>query len=404
MARRLLFVVNDASFFLSHRLNIARAACEAGWVVHVATAPGPAVERVKAEGLLHHALPLSRSGTNPLAELQTLWALFRLFRRLRPALVHAVTIKPVLYSGLLAPWVGVPALVQAVSGLGHVFIAEGGMAALRRVVVVAAYRLAFRHPRSRVVFQNPNDQEALHRALRPGQAVLIPGAGVDPDQFALRPEPAGEPLVVLASRMLWAKGVGEFVEAARRLRERGTAARFALVGDSDPGNPAAVAGECLRDWADSGVVEWWGRREDMPEVLGRAAVVCLPTFYGEGIPKVLIEAAAAGRAIVATDWPGCREIVRDGDNGLLVRPRDGEALAEALEALLTDPQRRARMGVRGRERVLAGFTSAQVVERTLAVYRELLERAGIAAPSVPLEVELQPSRSIVPAAVPVDHE
>lgn len=404
MTRRILFVVNDTGFFLSHRLNIARAAREAGWAVHVATPLGPAVERVEGEGFMHHALPLSRSGTNPLVELRTLSALFRLFRRLRPTLVHAVTIKPVLYSGLLAPWAGVPALVQAVSGLGHVFIAEGGLAALRRALVVAAYRVAFRHPRSRVIFQNPNDQEALRHALRPKKAVLIPGAGVDPDEFAPRPEPVGEPLVVLASRMLWAKGVGEFVEAAARLRERGISARFALVGDSDPSNPAAVPERQLRDWADSGVVEWWGRREDMPEVLGRAAVVCLPTFYGEGIPKVLIEAAAAGRAIVATDWPGCREIVRDGDNGLLVRPRDGEALAEALEALLTDPQRRARMGVRGRERVLAGFTSAQVVERTLAVYRELLERGGIAAPPVPLEVELQPSRSIVPAAAPVDHE
>ncbi|SMC26500.1 Glycosyltransferase involved in cell wall bisynthesis [Desulfacinum hydrothermale DSM 13146] len=378
MYRRLLFVVNDAGFFLSHRLNIARAALEDGWEVHVATADGPAVTRVQAEGFWHHTVALSRSGANPMAELRTLWALFRLFRRLRPTLVHAVTIKPVVYSGLLAPWAGVPALVQAISGLGHVFIAEGRLAALRRKMIAAAYRLAFRHPNSRVIFQNPDDLAALGQAIRDGQAVLIPGAGVDPEKFAPRPEPPGEPLVVLASRMLWAKGVGEFVEAARRLQERGVSARFALVGDSDPGNPAAVPDDRLRAWAASGVVEWWGRREDMPSVFAKAHVVCLPS-YREGLPKVLLEAASCGRAIIATDVPGCREIVRDGHNGLLVPPRDPEALAGAIERALKDRDLRERMGARGREMVLSGFTSAQVVEKTLAVYCELLNRAGVTA-------------------------
>jgi len=377
MSRRLLFVVNDVGFFLSHRLNIAQAARVAGWEVHVATAPGSVVERVAAEGFRHHAVPLSRSGTNPLAEIGTLWALFRLFRRLRPTLVHAVTIKPVLYSGLLAPWTGVPALIQAVSGLGHVFIADGRLAAWRRAAVVAAYWFAFRHPNSHVIFQNPDDRAALWHALREGQAALIPGAGVDPEEFTPRLEPPGEPLVVLASRMLWAKGVGEFVEAARLLRERGISARFALVGDSDPGNPAAVPDERLRAWAASGVVEWWGRRENMADIFGQASVVCLPTFYGEGVPKVLIEAAASGRPIVATNWPGCREIVHEGHNGLLVPPRDPEALARALEKVLKDRDLRSRMGSRGREIVMSGFTSALVVEKTLALYRELLQRTEV---------------------------
>lgn len=378
MCRRLLFVVNDAVFFLSHRLNIARAALEAGWEVHVATAPGPAVKHIEAEGFRQHTLPLSRSGANPLAELRTLWALFRLFRRLRPTLVHAVTIKPVLYSGLLAPWAGVPVLVQAVSGLGQVFIAEGRVASLRRALLIAAYRFAFRHPHSRVIFQNPDDRVALRRAIRDRQAALIPGAGVDPVEFTPRPQPPGEPLVVLASRMLWAKGVGEFVEAARRLRERGVSARFALVGDSDPGNPSAVPDERLRAWGASGVVEWWGRREDMHRVFAEAHVVCLPS-YREGLPKVLLEAASCGRAIIATDVPGCREIVRDGHNGLLVYPHDPEALASALERVLKDRGLRARMGARGREMVMSGFTSAQVVEKTLAIYRGLLQRTGVMA-------------------------
>lgn len=368
MAKHLLFVVNDAEFFLSHRSNLARAAQDAGWSVHVAVPADARATRIRNEGFAFHSLPLSRSGMNPFSELQTLWSLFWLFRRVRPNVVHAVTIKPVLYSGLLAPVAGVPLLVQAVSGLGHIFIDEGFGSGIRRALVSLAYRFAFRHSFSRVIFQNPDDKMALQRALRKGQAVLIPGAGVDPEEFAAHPEPEGIPLVVLASRMLWAKGVGEFVEAARVLRSRGVRARFALVGNSDPHNPASVPQDQLTDWAEMEAVEWWGRQEDMPNVFRQAAVVCLPTYYGEGIPKVLIEAAAAARPIVATDWPGCREIVHHGENGLLVRPRDAEALADALQKLIGSADLRAEMGGRGRERVLDGFTSEKVVSATLRIY------------------------------------
>lgn len=341
--------------------------------------PGPAVARIEGAGFQHHELSMSRSGTNPLAELRTIWALFRLFRRVRPMILHAVTIKPVLYSGFVARLAGVPALVQAVSGLGHVFIATGWASLLRRFLVRNAYWVAFRHPHSRVIFQNPDDRHVLRHALREGQAVLIPGSGVDPDEYAMRPEPKGTPVVVLASRMLWAKGVGEFVEAAGRLRERGVDGRFVLVGDTDAGNPATVPEGQLTAWTESGVVEWQGRREDIPTVFANANIVCLPS-YREGLPRVLVEAASCGRAIVTTDIPGCREIVEHGVNGLLVPARDAESLADALDVLLRDPDMRVQMGKRGRERVLSGFTSAQVVTQTLAVYRDLVAGLGLQLP------------------------
>lgn len=371
--KRLLFIVNDAGFFLSHRLNIARAARKAGWIVDVATPAGPKTQRVLEEGFAHHPIPLSRSGANLFQELRTLFALWRLFRGIRPALVHAITIKPVLYSGFVAPLAGVPALVHAVSGLGHIFVAPGRIAAARRHLVHLAYRAAFRHKRSRVIFQNPDDQNALERALREGQAALIPGAGVDIEKFAPQPLPQGEdaPVVVLASRMLWAKGVGEFVACAQKLRARGAPARLVLVGESDPGNPAAVPEAQLIDWSKQGEVEWWGHRDDMAEVFATATVICLPTYYGEGIPKVLIEAAACGRPIVATDWPGCREIVRNGENGFLVPPRDPEALAESLTALLESRPLCEKMGQRGREMVVERFTTQHIERLTLAVYRSL---------------------------------
>ena len=374
---KLLFTVNDAGFFLSHRLPIARAAAAAGFHVHVATAPSPAAAAIAAEGFPHHPVPMTRRGVNPLREIWVPWALTRLYRSIKPDLVHHVTIKPVLYGGLAARLAGVPAVVGAVSGLGYVFLDRGPGAGVLRGLIRAAYRIALRQPNGRVIFQNQDDRaEFVTRGLvAPDDCVLIKGSGVDLDAFRPCPEPEGPPVVMLAARILRDKGVGEFVEAARRLRDAGTQARFVLVGDTDPGNPTAIPRPQVQQWHDEGLVEWWGFREDMAAVLAQAHVVCLPS-YREGLPKVLIEAAACGRAIVASDVPGCREIARDGHNALLVPVRDGAALAEAIARLLSDAELRRRMGTRGREIVEAEFSLADVVAQTLALYRSLLETSG----------------------------
>ncbi len=303
----------------------------------------------------------------------SLFALYRLYNSLRPDLVHHVTIKPVLYGGTMARLARVPAVVNVVTGLGYVFISRGLKGWLLRNSVKLVYRLALNHPNSRVVFQNPDDRETFVRngLVDASAAVLIKGSGVDVNEFSPTPEPLGRPLVLLASRLLWDKGVGEYVEAARRLREEGVKARFVLVGDSDFGNPAMVMKGQLEAWHRSGIVEWWGHRDNMSAVFAQAHVVCLPS-YREGLPKVLIEGAACGRPIVATDVAGCREIVHDEHNGLLVRPRDAVALADALRRLIENPSDRQRMGLRGREIVMTEFSLAKVIGDTLAVYRELL--------------------------------
>jgi len=377
---KVLYVVNEAHFFLSHRLPIARAARAAGWDVHLAApadhvwAPdGFGVDEVRAAGLVFHEIPVSRRGTNPLRDARTLWALYRLYRRLRPDLVHHITIKPVLYGGIAARLARLPAVVNAVPGLGRVFVARGLRAALLRRAVTFAYRLATGHGRSRVIVQNPADAERLvgAGAVAAGRIVLIRGSGVDLEEFAATPDPGGTPVVILAARLLWEKGVGEFAAAARRLRERGVEARFALLGDCREAMPDAVPRAWLAARADEGVLEWWGRRTDMARVMAGCHVVCLPSSYGEGVPKVLIEAAAAGRPIVASDIPGCREIVEDGRNGLLVPPRDADALADALERLIGDRDLRERMGREGRRIAEASFSEGAVVARTLEIYREL---------------------------------
>lgn len=371
----LLIVLNDASFFLSHRLPVAEAAREEGFDVHVATPPAAAVAGIRDAGFTHHPIPLSRRGMRVWEEARSLTALVSLYRWLSPDVVHHFTVKPVLYGGLAARLARVPAVLHTMTGLGYVFVSRDRVARVLRPFVRAGYRVAFGHPRTRVVFQNPDDlaEFARRRIVRAEQSVLVRGSGIDPDVFTPLPEPVGEPVAVLAGRMLRDKGVAEFVDAARTLQARGVRARFALVGDTDTGNPAAIPRETLDLWVKEGAVEWWGWRGDMLRVFAGCHVVCLPS-YGEGVPKVLIEAAACARPLVATDVPGCREIARHGTNGLLVPPRDARALADALEALLTDAALRARMGAAGRTIVLEEFTTAEVADRTLRVYRDLAGR------------------------------
>lgn len=376
----MLFVVNQARFFVTHRLPLAEAARRAGYDVHVVVPDGPGIETIEARGIPVHRVVFDRGGMNPATDARTVAALAALYRRLRPDLVHHVTVKPVLYGSLVARLLGVPAVVNAVSGLGYLELANAWHARVARTAVRRLYRMAFRRRLLRVIFQNPDDRAAFERAgiVRPEQAVLIPGSGVDLDEFTPHPAPNGRPIVLLPARMLWDKGVGEFVDAARQLRARGCGARFVLVGDTHE-NPAAVRKPQLLAWTREGVVEWWGQRNDMPAVFAQATVVCLPS-YREGCPKALLEAAASGRAIVTTDVPGCRDVVSDGEEGLLVPARDASALARALDRLLTDAELRRACGARARRRAEHEFGMDRVIEATLSIYRDLVAGAVTRAP------------------------
>jgi glycosyltransferase involved in cell wall biosynthesis len=296
-----------------------------------------------------------------------------LYLREKPDVVHQVSVKPILYGTMAARLCGTPAVVNALTGLGYVFVTETLMARLLRAGICAAYRLTLSKAGSKLIFQNADDLELfVGRGLVPRErTVLIRGSGVDVAHFTPRPEPAGVPLVVLPARMLWDKGVGEFVEAARALRAEGTQARFALVGDPDFDNRAAIPAAQLARWKAEGAVECWGHREDMREVYAQAHVVCLPS-YREGLPKALMEAAAAGRPLVAADVPGCREVVRHEETGLRVPARDAAALARALRRLIEDEPLRRRLGARARRAAVEELSQELVCERTLGVYRALL--------------------------------
>jgi glycosyltransferase involved in cell wall biosynthesis len=371
---RLLFVITEDWYFASHRFNLARAARDTGFEVALATRVSVWRERVEAEGIRVFPLRfMRRSSRAPWIEGQAIRELAALYRTWRPDIVHLVAAKPVIYGGIAARISGVTRVVAALAGLGHAFASERATARWLRPLLVAAFRAALQQRSVRLIVQNPEDKrlvidENLTRSL---DVRMISGSGVDTRLFRPRAGAAGPPTFVLVARMLWDKGVGEFVEAARELRQRGIEARFVLVGGADPENPAAITGDQLLQWHREGAVEWWGHRSDMPAVLASAHVACLPS-YREGLPKSLLEAAACGLPLVASDVPGCREIAVHEQTGLLVPPRQVGALAAAMGRLCRDPQLRQRLGNAARARVCALFSTEQVVAETLALYEELL--------------------------------
>ena len=349
---RLLFVVSDDGAFRSHRMPVARAARDAGFAVAVACPLTTHGEAIRAEGIRVLPVPMKRARVSPLADSCTLAALWRLCRAERPDIVHLVAMKPVLYGALAARLAGVPVSVGALTGLGYVFSSGDIRARLLRPLLRRALGWALNGRRSTCVVQNPDDAAfvaGLGIDLR--RIAVIPGSGVDTTRFAPSPEPAGPVRVAMVSRLLWDKGVGEFVEAARVVRAQHPALRFTLVGAPDEGNPAAVPEARLQAWQAEGVIDWQGRRDDIPAVWRESHIAILPSYYREGLPKTLLEAASCGRPIVAADVPGSREIAREGESALLVPPRDPAALAEAILRLAEDPALRARLGAGGRRLV-----------------------------------------------------
>ena len=370
---KLLFLVTEDWSFCLHRLSLARAARDAGYRVTVACRVDRHAAAIEREGFRLVPLNFSRRSLNPLRELALVREIAAVYKKERPDIVHHVALKPVLYGSIAARLAGVPAVVNAFTGLGYAFIARDAKGRAVRALVTRLLRFALGGLSAKTILQNEDDGQTLVRAglLKPEDIVLIRGSGVDLKEFPASVPPPGEPLVVLPARLLWDKGVGEFVEAARSLKAAGVRARFALVGDTDLENHAAVPPERLKEWKAEGVVEVWGRRDDMPAVFASAHLVCLPS-YREGLPKALLEAASCARACVTTDVPGCRDAVEDGVTGLVVPVRAVAPLARALRALLEDPERRARMGEAGRRRVEERFSQEYVAAETLALYSKML--------------------------------
>jgi glycosyltransferase involved in cell wall biosynthesis len=387
----LVFVVNHAAFFVSHRLPIALEALRRGWKVTLITGQAgsdvmerDAVEILRREGIPHLRVAIGTASLNPLRELRGLTEVVRLLRRLSPDIVHCASPKGNIFGGIAARLAAVPSLVLAVSGMGYAFTSSKPSHRRRFIawVFMLVARMAFAHPNRKVIVQNRDDHDwVISKGLCPADDVcLIPGSGVDIARFSSLPSSGKQPIVVLPARLLRDKGVVEFVEAARRISPEVPGWKFVLAGAADYRNPTAISSDQARRWVTEGMVEWVGHVDDITSLLAAASIVCLPS-HREGMPKALLEAAAAGCAVVTTDATGTREAIVPGVTGDLVPVADPGALAGALLALIKDNARREAYGASGKLLARDRFGIQAVLARTFGLYTDLARRSG----RVPLE-------------------
>ena len=367
--RHLVYVITEDWFFASHFLDRAKAAVGKGYKVSVITRCRETAREFRQYGLAPINIEFSRRGLNPITELITIFRLRTILKRIKPDIVHNVALKPVVLGSLAAQFAGVRNIVNAPVGMGYVFTSEENKARILRPIVKALIRYSLGRQARRVIIENNDDFNNLVAGgfAKNDSIALIKGAGVDTEKFDYKPEPDGQVRVIMVSRLLRDKGVQEFTDAAKLVKARESTVQFVLVGDVDDGNPTSLTAEQLTELRKSRDVTWLGARTDISDLLAASHVACLPS-YREGLPKSLIEAASAGRPIVTTDVPGCREVVTHMVNGLLVQPRDVTALASAIEKLVNDPKLRQSMGKENRHKAESEYANEIIIAQTHGVY------------------------------------
>jgi glycosyltransferase involved in cell wall biosynthesis len=376
--QKILFVVSEDWYFVSHRLYLAKLAVEHGYKVSLLTNISVHQDLIEHHGITIIPWSLSRRSINPLSELRSIFQVIFTIIRVKPSLIHAVALKPILYGAIAAKITHLQSRVFAFAGLGFVFTRNTFFIKLLRIPFSMTMRALLKNKSSTVILQNPDDQKTLLdlKIISENQIHLIRGAGVDIKYFSPSDNlpQLDRPIVMLPARLLWDKGVGDFVEAAKILRLQGCLARFILVGDADAHNPAHIPDSQIIEWKESGVVECWGYQKNMPDLFNQAALVCLPS-YREGLPKALLEAASCAKAIIATDVPGCREVVLEGVNGILVPPQSPEKLATAINILLKDPDLARKMGEEGLTMVRKNFSQEIIANQILTLWHSVLHSA-----------------------------
>ena len=371
---RILIVVNVDWFFLSHRLPIALAAMKRGYEVFVAAADTGKRAEIESYGLTFINAPYLEKSHSFLSELYMILKLGRLYENIDPDLVHHVTIRPVLYGSIASRIYRVKAVVNALSGLGYLFINQGFKNRILRGGVTKLLKFGFSHPNQLLILQNKDDREKfIERGLiQPKKIRIVRGSGVDTDLFKPPSKERSSGVdIAFIGRLLWDKGIAEFVEAANLLKKQGVHASFHIYGAQYENNPMSVPDDVIDEWKSNHLFTIHGQKDRIEDHLEEIDIVCLPS-YREGLPKALLEAASAGLPIVTTDTPGCREVVDDGVNGYLVPPRNASVVAESLKKLIENPELRSEFGKAGRNKVLKEFTVDKVVEETMNIYSSLL--------------------------------
>jgi glycosyltransferase involved in cell wall biosynthesis len=373
MAPRIAYVVTEDWYFTQHRLYMARAARDAGFEVHVLTRLNNGAAAIEREGFVPHPLSWQRRSTSPLSLASSVLEIRRLLRRVDPSLVHNVAVKPSIIGSLACAGLGRVSVVNSITGLGSAFVRTSPGWRVLQAGIRSAFALLFNRPRTVVVVQNPDDRAALVKAgVRPEKLALIPGSGVDTSAFQPLPEPELPVRIGYAGRMLENKGVRLLVEAFHVARQTGLEIRLILAGAPDPENPTAIPVSEIESWARSPGVRWLGHVDDIRKVWSRCHIAALASIGGEGLPKSLLEAAALGRPLIATDVAGCREVALHGRTGLLVPAGAVQPLADAIVTLARDANMRRRMGTAARALAVERFSAEDIGRQTVEIYRSLL--------------------------------
>lgn len=372
--KKLLYLMHEPDYFFMHWLHIALNAVKQGFEVHLAAPPRGRYAEVERHRIIFHPIYMNRREGLPWQEIRSILDSYRVIKQIQPDIVHTIAVKSILYGGIAARMASARSMINAFTGLGYVYTSDSVKAKIMQSIISKGYKYIFKHNRCKVTFQNNDDLEFMVETgiLERYKSVLIRGAGVDINKFSVTDEQPGKIVVAVPSRMLWDKGIQEFVDAATLLKNDGIDARFVLIGDSDTGNPTSIPKETLNDWHNKGIIEWWGHQNDMPSIYAQSHIVCLPS-YREGLPTVLCEASSCGRPLVTTDVPGCREVVQNSVNGIVVPVKNSKALASAMRQLITNPTLRKDMGTRGRKIAVNNFSIETIVTRTLSLYCELTQ-------------------------------
>jgi glycosyltransferase involved in cell wall biosynthesis len=371
---KILYFVAEDWYFCSHRLALATAVQSEGFAVSVLTRVKQHAKFIKNADINLIPINMVRGGINPFCEIKVLRQIWRIYSREKPVLVHHVALKPVLYGSFVAMFMPDLKVVNLIAGLGAIFSSTNWKTLLLKPVVMQLFRIFFRRVNSVTIVQNHDDFNLLSKKLGipPSKLKLIKGSGVDVEQFKFSSFLVDEVNVALVSRLLSAKGIGEYIAAVKLLKQKGLVFNAFLVGEPDDENIASISSKQLQEWNDEGFVSCVGRIDDVAQFWQKMHIGVLPSYYAEGIPKCLIEAASCGLPIVTTNTPGCNDIVADGINGILVPPRAIIELANAIEFLILNKDLREKMGLEGRRRVIFEFSNDVILSQTLDVYREMV--------------------------------
>ncbi len=375
-SKKILLVANTGWYLYNFRLPLAQYLRNRGIQVVFVSPWDEYVEKIQEEGFWWIEFELIRRSTNPFLELYSIFRLILIYLVEKPSIVHHFTIKCVLYGSIAARLAGVKSVVNAITGLGYIFINRDLKAIILRRLLKPLYRFVLKAKRGKVIFQNTDDLNTLKRLklVSPEYSVLIRSSGVDSQRFApctSSLENSQIPTVLLASRLIADKGIYEYVEASRKLKSKGYKVRFLVAGALYPGNPSAIYQDTLKQWCNEGLIDWLGHIDRMENTIALSDIVVLPSHGGEGVPKILLEGAAMGKPLIATDVPGCRDVIDSGKNGFLVPVKNSIKLANAIERLLKNPELCQKMGMAGREKVVKDFDVNDVIHQTAQVYQEM---------------------------------